>query len=257
MGDKTITIVLPEEIAEYAGELTSFYQAMVDKLYENRHKGMWDNIDLGDAMRLLSGEIDELLDALKENNPDKSHDEATDVANFALIVGSLILNGTRNPFASRTKVGQPLAFATWAGQQTIDDCILWPFKSKTGPNMEYGSLSKGQSPMGRRAHRHACYVANGEPPTPEHEASHLCHNRLCVNGSHLIWETPAENNARKLENGTLVTPKVLDWVKADEIRKAHQQGARPVDLARKYRVSRTSIYKILLGKAYAPHKQGN
>lgn len=248
-------VILPKEIAHYEGELQSFFQAMVDKLYDNRHKGMWHDIDLGDALELLGSEVDELMDALRENDPEQAHDEATDVANFALMVGSLVLNGTRNPFTPRVKVGRPIDFVTWAGKQKIDECIIWPFKSKTGPNMEYGSLSKGQSEMGRRAHRHACFIANGPPPTPDHDASHLCGNSLCVNGNHLVWETAQENAARKLDHGTIVTPVKLSWDKADEIRKEYAGGKSAAQLAKKYDVSRVSIYKVLAGKAYAQHKK--
>lgn len=41
-----------------------------------------------------------------------------------------------------------------------------------------------------------CEAMNGPRPKGE-EASHLCGNKRCVEPTHLIWETPIENNARK------------------------------------------------------------
>lgn len=45
--------------------------------------------------------------------------------------------------------------------------------------------------------RLVCEMIQGPPPTPLHEASHLCPgNWLCVNPDHLVWETHKENMAR-------------------------------------------------------------
>src|SRR5690606_7588220 len=67
-----------------------------------------------------------------------------------------------------------------------DECILWPFsKSAKG----YGRARwKGRD---SNAHRIVCELVHGKPPTPKHEAAHLCGNRACVNPGHLQWKTHA------------------------------------------------------------------
>lgn len=258
---KVMEIHLPDEIAHYEGDLRFFVEGMVDKLNDNRDKGKWDDVDVGDAYSLMSKELEELNDALFENNTDDAFWESVDIANFAMIIGLVALKGTNNPFASRVKIGQPIKFLEWASTQSVDGCILWPFKSRTGAKLEYGSVSKGQSEFGRRAHRVLCGMAHGKPPTDKHEASHLCGNSLCVNPKHVIWETHNENQARKLEHGTRVTPVKLDWDKARELRKQrfmYKKSAR--ELASIYGVSTTTIYKVLNDETYneakAPDNKG-
>lgn len=52
-------------------------------------------------------------------------------------------------------------------------------------------------PRNYNAARLMCREIHGEPPTPMHEASHLCNDEyLCICPDHLIWETRKENMAR-------------------------------------------------------------
>lgn len=77
---------------------------------------------------------------------------------------------------------------------TDEACLVWPFNTN---NHGYGQVwQNGRTVLASRV---VCERVNGPPPTPEHEASHLCENGHsgCVNGSHLIWETSAENHARR------------------------------------------------------------
>lgn len=78
-----------------------------------------------------------------------------------------------------------------------DDCILWPF----GNNGHYGVLRPKHGEPGVYVHSLACQRAHG--PRPEGmTASHLCGHSLCINRRHLVWETMAENHARKVAHGT-------------------------------------------------------
>jgi len=45
---------------------------------------------------------------------------------------------------------------------------------------------------------HILLVGTGSFPCPFDEASHLCHNKLCCDVSHLIWEDPETNRKRNI-----------------------------------------------------------
>ena len=80
-----------------------------------------------------------------------------------------------------------------------DKCIIWPFALKSN---RYAAFYKN----GRKihAHRFACELKNGSPPSPKHHAAHKCNNRSCVNALHLRWATATENAKDKIKHGTHV-----------------------------------------------------
>lgn len=82
-----------------------------------------------------------------------------------------------------------------------DDCLLWPFARY---DYGYGKINDGGRT--RRVHRLACEESHGQPPTPEHQAAHLCGNGHlgCVTKRHLAWKTRAENEADKVSHGTVL-----------------------------------------------------
>ena len=77
-----------------------------------------------------------------------------------------------------------------------DPCIIWPFRRDRDG---YASQIKLN---GRcvGVHRHICTLVHDEPPTPQHQAAHLCLNghEGCCNPAHIYWATPAQNHADKL-----------------------------------------------------------
>lgn len=75
--------------------------------------------------------------------------------------------------------------------ECTDICLEWPFATQKG----YGAYRDPNTGRTYRAHREITRRAHGEPPTPEHEASHSCHNKRCCNKRHLSWQTHAENMA--------------------------------------------------------------
>lgn len=246
-----IEINVPSEMGEYEDDLRFFFEVMVEKLHENAHKGKWEYSDLAEVVRKMQEEMQELQDAMIDGDVDGVVSESADLANFALILAMVCIKGTSNPFATTIKRGQALKFVEWAARQTeVDACILWPFKSKTGPNLEYGSLSKGQSRYGRRAHRVVCGIAHGEPPSERHHAAHLCGNSLCVNPKHIRWATPSQNQLDKRGHGTACTPVSLDPSRAEEMRKARAEGAGAIELSKKFGVSTTTVYNVVNRRTY-------
>lgn len=248
-----IEIDLPPEMEPLQEDLQRFFEVMIVKLFENVHKGKWESIGIDNAVALLHDEMDELKDALQEGVVDSIIGECADVANFALIISSMAISGRDNPFASSVKLGRPMEFVNWALEQETDCCLIWPFKSRTGPNLEYGSLSKGQSEFGRRAHRVICGMAHGKPPTPEHHAAHGCGNSLCMNKRHVRWATADENMQDKVAHGTNFTTVKLTLEDAREMRSLRKNGATFKELSKRYEVSNTTVSLVINGHT---HKDG-
>lgn len=101
-----------------------------------------------------------------------------------------------SPFIVKSPRGEAQNFINSLPE--TDDCVLWPFKShyKTG----YGSVFFNGKLTG--AHRAACVIHHGPPPTDQHQAAHLCGAKKCVNPRHIRWATPSENAQDKILHGT-------------------------------------------------------
>lgn len=83
-----------------------------------------------------------------------------------------------------------------------DACLIWPFSLNTNG---YGHLKEpGSTNKTVYAHRLMCQLVNGEPPTPEHEATHSCGrgHSGCVSPVHLSWKTTSENGIERRQHGT-------------------------------------------------------
>jgi hypothetical protein len=101
--------------------------------------------------------------------------------------------------------GKPIAFLEQllSERRNEPDCILWPYaKTPAG----YGTIGGSRSKIGgtQYVHRIVCERVHGLPPTPKHEAAHLCGrgHEGCVNPKHLAWKTRKENHADTLIHGT-------------------------------------------------------
>lgn len=95
-----------------------------------------------------------------------------------------------------------------------DDCLIWPFSThKDG---------RGQVAVGKwmkQAHRVMCELKHGAPPTPLHEAAHVCGKGHlgCVHPEHLGWKTHVENIADKKLHGTHLCGEKTPWAKLSEV----------------------------------------
>jgi len=94
-GGKTLEIFLPKELVDIgvAPDLQRFFDAMIYKLRRNAHKGNWDDLSLDQASADLTGEVEELQQALASGSTAEILMEAADVANEALIVANIALAG--------------------------------------------------------------------------------------------------------------------------------------------------------------------
>jgi hypothetical protein len=130
-----------------------------------------------------------------------------------------------------------------------DDCLLWPFSRTRG----YGTF--GYLGEHLYVHRYMCELANGPPPTPEHEATHSCgRGHLgCATPKHLFWKTPGENLQEAYEHGSLAyrrkTRFLLTSAKVKKIRplKGTESAAR---VALRFGVSESTISDIWSGRTW-------
>lgn len=131
-----------------------------------------------------------------------------------------------------------------------DDCLTWPYGKPDGrARMAY----EGRDVLVSRI---ACEKVNGLPPTPKHQAAHLCGNGHlgCVNPRHLSWKTHTENMADKLIHGThnrgerhgMAKLKTEDVLAIRSLRYSASQD----EIARKFGVCPQYVGTIQRGKAW-------
>lgn len=92
---KQITVSIPPECEGYANDIKRFVDAMVYKLKKNAHKGRWEGLTVDDILKKLVGEYQELHDAIyvEGGNTVETLLEAADVANFAMIIATMFIEG--------------------------------------------------------------------------------------------------------------------------------------------------------------------
>lgn len=136
--------------------------------------------------------------------------------------------------------------AGWRG----DECLIWPFaRGRAG----YGNVYYEGAYT--NAHRAMCVIANGEPPTPEHQAAHSCGNGHlgCVHPEHLRWATRLENETDKLIHGTVRQGEDVPTSKLTEhdVRRIRSSTSRVNELAREFGVGHQQISRIRRGERWA------
>lgn len=135
-------------------------------------------------------------------------------------------------------------------------CLTWPFPSKSEKSDGYARMLYKK--RRRLVSRIVCRREHGKPPTPEHQARHLCGkgHEGCVNRHHLVWGTRAENEADKITHGTSNQGQRHGMSKLTNqdirrIRKLLDRGWSTVRVARKYNVYRGTIRNIKIGETWS------
>lgn len=159
-----------------------------------------------------------------------------------------------DPLMGRTPDGDPLAYLQ---AHMWDDCPRWPFYRHANG---YGEMTYGGR-RGVRVHRLVCEIAHGPPPTPDHEAAHICGkgHEGCFGATCLTWKTRLENVADSVAHGTwnhgesvpqhkLTEQQVVEIYRLGPMR--HQRG-RTAQIADRYGVSTGAIREIWSGKTWA------
>jgi NTP pyrophosphatase (non-canonical NTP hydrolase) len=77
--------------------ITQFFDAMLEKLDKNRHKGGWHNCTNAYLKKRLYRELSELLEAVKNGSGEEIRKEAADVANFAFFIADVNENNKTKP----------------------------------------------------------------------------------------------------------------------------------------------------------------
>lgn len=133
-----------------------------------------------------------------------------------------------------------------------DGCLAWPY-GKDGRG--YGSLWHGRS--NEKVSRLVCASVNGPPPTPEHQAAHLCgkgHEGCCA-PRHLAWKTPAENSADKLIHDTAQRGERHGTAKLNRDQVLEIRALRGIEpqrsIAGRFGVSPAAVAAIQTGKIWS------
>ena len=87
---RIVILELSDEMDQYYEDIKQFLDLMVHKLHKNVHKGRWEGMDARKAFRLLLDETDELNESLREGDLENIYLECADVANFAMIIASIV-----------------------------------------------------------------------------------------------------------------------------------------------------------------------
>lgn len=148
-----------------------------------------------------------------------------------------------DPNGGGTGRGEPLKWIEDHINYDDDECLPWPYA--TGGRGEAVISFRGRT---KSASAVMCILANGEPPTPKHEAAHNCGKGHlgCMNPNHLRWATRKENMADKHVHGTAQTgeknPRHI--LKEEDARYILSSDMKGVELALLFKVTTSTISAI-------------
>jgi len=130
-------------------------------------------------------------------------------------------------------------------------CWLW-----TGATAATGYGKLTHNGKDGRAHRRAWEIWNERTMSPELDAAHYCHRRLCCNPMHLHAATPKENMADSVRDGRSLFGSRggnSKLVEADipEIFRLRAMGWTQIKIAAHFQVHWTTIRNALIGKTFS------
>lgn len=140
-------------------------------------------------------------------------------------------------------------FESGVASAHVDECWLW---TRASDDSGYGVI-KIRHRLVRAAHLALIY--SGRPRPAGLSALHSCDNPPCCNPRHLSWGTQRKNNEERDERdrvrhgSTHRSAKLTESIAID-IRREVANGARQVDLARRYGVSKSTINQVIIGRTW-------
>lgn len=148
-------------------------------------------------------------------------------------------------------VEQLKAFERFMLKVVINPKGCWEWQG--GKNKDgYGQFSFRDKWM--QAHRWVYMFVHGEIPEGEH-VLHSCDNPGCVSPLHLSTGTHAENMRQMVDRGRsaiIATTYKMSDKDAANARRMVSHGVKQAEVARRYGVSRQTIYLICKGKLHKP-----
>lgn len=121
---------------------------------------------------------------------------------------SVASNSGDNPQVALTGLAFFSSRFRWSSNNNEKDCnVCKPFSKRRVKRAKYFSLTRGgylqatlgagpdpKTPCVEYVHRLVCFMFNGPPPPGKDQVSHRCHNKECLNPSHLVWASSKENH---------------------------------------------------------------
>ncbi|MDX1222716.1 hypothetical protein GOL85_13385 [Sinorhizobium medicae] len=158
----------------------------------------------------------------------------------------LVRYGDVNGGSGKRRHGEVVRWLQDAWSIKTKECQIWPFADDGSGYAIFALNGKYY-----RAHRFACEMFNGSPPSDKHEAAHDCGVSLCCNPSHLLWKTHKANIADKKRHGTALAGEAhpqskLTRQNVEDIRRMNGILTRR-RLAERYGVGISTIDNILDG----------
>lgn len=154
-------------------------------------------------------------------------------------------------FAPNKGQGRGVQFLrTLVGHQDRE-CIPWPYACD-----RHGYGQCGFNGKIWRAHRLMCFLDQGEPPTPEHQATHECGNGHlgCVNPAHLLWKTETGNKRDAIRHDTFPRNRYgqCGKFKPDQVREIRRLAptSTQVALSLQFGISTSALRDIINLKSY-------
>lgn len=166
-------------------------------------------------------------------------------------------------YKRKLKYGDPLSGGTQHGAllkyvfevaipYCEDDCLIWPFASKT----VRGYATVSWNGKAKEVHRLVCEIVRGPSPGKIFQASHECGKGHlgCVNPRHLFWKTRKENDRDKVRHGTrlrgeAITSSKLNERQVREIRSLRDK-LKGCEIARIYGVDRATVCDIQVRRTW-------